>query len=153
VARGADVAFGEVGLRLALVGMVFAVGGAAVDTAFSGAYNISQFLGWEWGKYRRPRGAPRFTVAWLVMFALAFVIVSTGVDPVLVTEYSVVLSVVALPFTYLPVLLVARDPAFMGEHANGRFATGAGWIYLVLITIVAIAAIPLMLATNAGSPS
>jgi Mn2+/Fe2+ NRAMP family transporter len=150
---GANVAFGEVGLVLAIVGILFAVGGAAIDTAFSGAYNIAQFLGWEWGKYRRPGGAPRFTVAWAVMFALAFVIVSTGVDPVLVTEYSVVLSVVALPFTYLPVLLVARDRAFMGDHVNGRVVSAIGWAYLVVICVVAVAAIPLMLATNAGSPT
>jgi Mn2+/Fe2+ NRAMP family transporter len=152
-ALGADITFGQVGLLLALVGMLFAVGGAAIDTALAGAYNLAQFLGWEWGKYRRPSGAPRFTIAWLVMMAMAFVIVSTGVDPVLVTEYSVVLSVVALPFTYLPVLLVARDPAFMGEHVNGRFASALGWFYLVIITLVAFAAIPLMLATNGGSPT
>jgi manganese transport protein len=153
VALGANISFGEVGLVLAIIGMLFAIGGAAIDTALAGAYNIAQYLGWEWGKYRRPGGAPRFTVAWLVMLALAFVIVSTGVDPVLVTEYSVVLSVVALPLTYLPVLLVARDPAFMGEHANGRLANALGWIYLVIITVVAFAAVPLILATNAGSPS
>jgi Mn2+/Fe2+ NRAMP family transporter len=149
----AQAPLGQIGLVLALVGMLFAIGGAAVDAAFSGAYNLAQFLGWEWGKYRRPSGAPRFTIAWLVMMAMAFVIVSTGVDPVLVTEYSVVLSVVALPFTYLPVLLVARDPAFMGEHVNGRFASALGWFYLVIITLVAFAAIPLMLATNGGSPT
>jgi manganese transport protein len=152
-ALGANISLGEAGLILALIGMLFAIGGAAIDTALAGAYNLAQYLGWEWGKYRRPGGAPRFTIAWVVMFALAFVIISTGVDPVLVTEYSVVLSVVALPFTYLPVLLVARDRAFMGEHANGRLATSLGWVYLVVITLVAFAAIPLILATNAGSPT
>jgi manganese transport protein len=152
-ALGANVAFGQVGLVLAIIGMLFAVGGAAIDTALAGAYNLAQFLGWEWGKYRKHGGAPRFTIAWLVMFALAYVIVSTGVDPVLVTEYSVVLSVVALPFTYLPVLLVARDRAFMGEHRNGRVSSALAWFYLAVITVVALAAIPLMLATNAGSPS
>ena len=87
------------------------------------------------------------------MLAMAYVIVSTGVDPVMVTEYAVVLSVVALPFTYLPVLLVARDRAFMGEHANGRLTSLLGWAYLVLMVPVALAAIPLLFATNAGSPS
>jgi manganese transport protein len=153
VVLGANVSLGQAGLVLAIVGMLFAVSGAAIDTAFAGAYNIAQYLGWEWGKYRRPGGAPRFTIAWIVMFALAFVIVSTGVDPVLVTEYSVVLSVVALPFTYLPILLIARDPAFMGRYANGPISSAFGWLYLVVIAVVAIAAIPLLLATNAGSPS
>jgi hypothetical protein len=37
--------FGETGLILGLVGICFAVGGAAIDTGFSGAYNIAQFFG------------------------------------------------------------------------------------------------------------
>ena len=42
------------GLLLALVGILFAVGGASIDTVFSGAYNLAQFCGWEWGRYRHP---------------------------------------------------------------------------------------------------
>ena len=45
---------GQVGLLLALVGILFAVGGAAVETSFAGAYNIAQFFGWRWGKKERP---------------------------------------------------------------------------------------------------
>jgi Mn2+/Fe2+ NRAMP family transporter len=150
-ALGAQRAFGEAGLVLALLGMLFAVGGAAVECAFSGAYTLAQFAGWEWGKYRRPREAPRFTLAWLAFFALAFVIVETGVDPVLLTEYAVILSVVALPMTYLPVLLIARDRTFMGEHANGVLANSLGWLYFAIILFVALAAIPLMLITDGGA--
>jgi manganese transport protein len=150
-ALGAQHAFGEAGLLLALLGMLFAVGGAAVECAFSGAYTLAQFAGWEWGKYRRPRDAPRFTLAWLIFFALAFVIVETGVDPVLLTEYAVILSVVALPLTYLPVLLIARDRTFMGEHTNGILGNVLGWLYFVIILVVSLAAIPLMLITDGGS--
>ena len=150
-ALGAQHAYGEAGLLLALLGMLFAVGGAAVECAFSGAYTLAQFAGWEWGKYRRPREAPRFTLAWLIFFALAFVIVETGVDPVLLTEYAVILSVVALPLTYLPVLLVARDRTFMGERANGLLANTFGWLYFAILLVVSLAAIPLMLATDGGA--
>jgi manganese transport protein len=150
-ALGAQRAFGEAGLVLALLGMLFAVGGAAVECAFSGAYTLAQFAGWEWGKYRRAREAPRFTLAWVAFFALAFVIVETGVDPVLLTEYAVILSVVALPMTYLPVLLIARDRTFMGEHSNGKLADTLGWLYFAIILVVSIAAIPLMLITDGGA--
>jgi Mn2+/Fe2+ NRAMP family transporter len=150
-ALGAQHAYGETGLLLALLGMLFAIGGAAVECAFSGAYTLAQFAGWEWGKYRRPRGAPRFTLAWLIFFALAFVIVETGVDPVLLTEYAVIFSVVALPLTYLPVLLIARDPTFMGEHANGIIGNVLGWLFFVILLVVSLAAIPLMIITQAGS--
>jgi manganese transport protein len=150
-ALGAQHAYGETGLLLALLGMLFAVGGAAVEAAFSGAYTLAQFAGWEWGKYRSPSGAPRFTLSWLIFFALAFVIVATGVDPVILTEYAVIFSVVALPLTYLPVLLIARDRTFMGNHTNGLFADVLGWLYFVIILIVALAAVPLMLITQQGS--
>ena len=150
-ALGAQQAYGEAGLLLALLGMLFAVGGAAVECAFSGAYTLAQFAGWEWGKYRRPRQAPRFTLAWLLFFALAFVIVESGVDPVLLTEYAVILSVVALPMTYLPVLLIARDRTFMGDHANGPLANTVGWLYFAIILVVSVAAIPLMLITDGGA--
>src|SRR6266576_1803560 len=95
-------AFGEVGLLLALVGILFAVGGAAIETCFSGAYNLAQFFGWQWGKRRRPGGAPRFAISWIVIFVLALGIVMTGYDPVKITEYSVIFSVVALPLLVLP---------------------------------------------------
>jgi manganese transport protein len=147
---GANLPLGEAGLLLAGAGVLFAVGGAAVDTSLAGAYNLAQFLGWEWGKYRSPSGAPRFTLTWLTLFALAYVVVSTGVDPVMLTEYAVVFSVVALPFTYLPVLLIARDRTYMGDHANGPISSFLGWFYLAVIMVVAIAAIPLLIATNAG---
>jgi manganese transport protein len=150
-ALGAQRAFGETGLLLALLGMLFAVGGAAVECAFSGAYTLAQFAGWEWGKYRRAREAPRFTLAWLIFFALAFVVVETGVDPVLLTEYAVIFSVVALPLTYLPVLLMAGDRTFMGDHVNGVLGNVIGWVFFVVIVVVSLAAIPLMLITQGGS--
>jgi manganese transport protein len=150
VALQANVNFGETGLLLALGGMLFAIGGAAVDACFSGAYNLAQFLGWEWGKYRGTRDAPRFTLAWIAFLVLAAAIVLTGIDPVEITEYSVVFSVIALPLTYLPVLLIARDREFMGEHANGRFSSALGWLYFAIIVVLAVAAIPLLLATNGG---
>jgi manganese transport protein len=148
---GAQASLGTAGLILAAGGILFAVGGAAIDTCFSGAYTLAQFLGWEWGKYRHPQGAPRFTITWMVLLGLGLVIISTGVDPVIVTEYAVIGSVVALPLTYLPVLLIASDPKYMGEHVNGRFAKAVGWFYMAVIAIVAVAALPLLFITNAGS--
>jgi manganese transport protein len=150
VALVAQSPLGTIGLLLALVGILFAVSGAAIDTVFSGAYNVAQFFGWEWGKFRSNSGAPRFTIAWFVMLVLGFLIVVTGVDPILVTEVSVIFSVVALPLTYLPILLVANDRAYMGRYANGRVANLFGAFYLLIILAIALAAVPLMVLTNMG---
>jgi manganese transport protein len=150
IAMGAQVPLGTAGLILAIVGILFAVGGASIDTLFAGAYNLAQFMGWEWGRYRSNAGAPRFTLTWLVLLVLAFGIVMTGVDPVMLTEYAVIFSVVALPLTYLPILLVANDKAYMGMHANGRLANVLGIAYFVIILGVSLSAIPLMILTNVG---
>jgi manganese transport protein len=150
VALPAQGAFGETGLLLALGGMLFCVGGAAVDASFAAAYSLAQFLGWEWGRYRGPKKAPRFTVSWLVFLALAVLIVLTGINPITITEYSVVFAVVALPLTYLPILLIAGDRSFMGEHVNGRISAALGWIYFAVIVVLAVAAIPLLVMTNGG---
>jgi manganese transport protein len=146
----AQGAFGETGLLLALGGIMFCVGGAAIDSSFSASYNLAQFLGWEWGRYRGPSQAPRFTVSWLIFLFLALLIVESGINPVEITEYAVIFSVVALPLTYLPILLVAGDRSFMGDHANGRLAGALGWTYFAVIVVLALTAVPLLLATNAG---
>ena len=150
IALGAGDPLGKIGLLLALVGILFAVGGASIDTVFSGAYNLAQFCGWEWGRYRHPRGAPRFALTWLVLLVLAMAIVMTGVDAVVLTEYAVIFSVVALPLTYVPILLVANDKSYMGRYGNGRLANVLGLVYLVVIMVVAVSAIPLMVLTNVG---
>jgi manganese transport protein len=150
IGLGAQVPLGQIGLVLALMGILFAVGGASIDTLFAGAYNLAQFFGWEWGRYRKPAGAPRFTLSWMVLLVLALGIVQTGVDPVQLTEYAVIFSVVALPLTYLPILLVANDRAYMGRHVNGRLANTLGLIYFVLILAVSLSAVPLMILTNVG---
>jgi manganese transport protein len=146
----AEVPLGQIGLVLALIGILFAVGGAAVDTALSGGYNLAQFFGWEWGKHRKPVEAPRYSLTWMVLLLLGFLIVMTGVDPIKVTEFSVIFSALALPATYLPILLVANDRAYMGGYVNGRVANVFGFAYLVIIFVVAVAAIPLMIITNMG---
>jgi len=148
VALGAQAAFGETGLVLALVGILFAVGGAAIDTCFSAAYNLAQHQGWPWGKKaERPR---RWTASWVACFIGGYAVVATGIDPIELTEYAVVLSVVALPLTYLPILLVAGDREVMGPYANGPLATFLGWSYFALICVLTVAAPVLLFATDGG---
>jgi Mn2+/Fe2+ NRAMP family transporter len=150
VALAPATTHGRLGTLLAIVGMFFAFAGAAIETALSGAYNLAQFAGWPWGKSKQPRKAARFTLTWLALFAVGTVIALSGVDPVQVVEYSIVFSVVVLPFTYFPVLTVARDKRVMGPHANGRVSNALGWFYLAFISVAALAALPLFALTHGG---
>jgi manganese transport protein len=93
----------------------------------------------------------RFHLTVAVSILVGALVVQTGVDPVALTEYSLVFSVVALPLTYLPVLIVANDSDYLGEHVNGRISNTLGLLMLAVIAVAAVAAIPLMIATGAGT--
>jgi manganese transport protein len=146
----AAVPFGATGLVLALLGMLFAVAGAAVETCLANAYSIAQFFGWQWGRHRKPWEAPRFTIAWIILFLLALAIILTGIDPMKLVEFAVLFSILVLPMTYLPLLLLAGDRKFMGEHSNGVIAKSLGWLYFLVIALAAAAALPLFLLTSGG---
>ncbi len=151
VALMAQQPYAEVGLILALIGMLFAVGGATIDTAFSAAYNLAQHQGWKWGKRFRLLNEPRFTLSLAGFLLAGFAIAQTGVDPVELTEYAVIFSIPVLPLTYLPILLVGNDRSVMGAHVNGPIARGLGWFYFGLICLLAVAAPILFVWTNGGS--
>ncbi len=145
------VALGKIGIAVVLVGFVAATFGAACETGLSTGYSLAQYFGWQWGKYVRADKATRFHLVLILATLLAITVLMTGVDPIMVTEMSVVASAVALPLTYLPILVVANDEAYMGEHVNGRLANALGSVYLVLILVVALAAIPLLVITGMGA--
>jgi Mn2+/Fe2+ NRAMP family transporter len=81
---------------------------------------------------------------------LAVGIALTTLDPIKVTEYSIVLSAAALPLTYLPILIVANDPTYVGEKTNSKFLNATASVYLVILLLVAVATIPLMILTKGG---
>jgi manganese transport protein len=149
-ALGVAHQLGLIGLVGALLGMFFAFGGAAIETALASAYNLAQFAGWPWGKHKPKREARRFTTSWVVLFVAASALALSGASPVKIVEYSIVLSVVILPLSYWPILKVAGDERVMGAHRNGVLSKTLGWFYYVLICIAAVAAIPLLVMTHGG---
>ena len=146
----AAIPFGWIGLLIALLGMLFAISGAAVETCMANAYSIAQFFGWEWGRHRKPWDAPRFTITWIALFLLALAIILTGIDPMQLVEYAVLFSILVLPLTYLPLLLLAGDKSYMRQYANGAVAKALGWLYFALITLAAVGDLPLYFLTSGG---
>jgi Mn2+/Fe2+ NRAMP family transporter len=150
VALPVAIALGKIGLAIALLGFFAATFGAACETGLSVGYSMAQFFGWSWGKFVAPRRAARFHAVVLLSTVVAVAVLLTTVDPVAVTEYSVVFSALALPLTYLPILVIANDPDYMGERVNGRLANAIGSVFFVVLLVVATAAIPLMIVTRGG---
>ena len=50
-----------------------------------------------------------------------------SVNPV--TEFVLMLNAVALPFTFVPKLIVANDPDYLGDKTNSRFTNALGTVY------------------------
>lgn len=145
-------AFGDKALVLALIGILACITGAAVESALSGGYNLCQFFNFKWGKNKDAKETPVFTVSWIVMFALALIIALTGVRPLQLINITIIFGAVLLPFTYYPILKTASDRTIMGEHANGRVLNAIAVALLVLLSISAVIAVPLMLLTHGGKP-
>jgi manganese transport protein len=150
VALPSVLALGKLGLAFLLLGFFAATFGAALETALSSGYIVSQFFGWQWGKRVRPADAPRFHAVVLISVILGAMLVLTSIDPIKVTEYSLVLSALTLPLTYFPILVIANDPDYMGERTNSRVGNVFGSVFLVIVLLASAAAIPLMVVTKAG---
>jgi len=150
VAMPAALALGKLGLAAAILGFFAATFGAAMETGLSSAYTVAQYFGWAWGKLRRPREAARFHTVLIAAILTGVAVLMTTLDPIQLTEYTLVFSAVALPLTYLPILVVANDRGYLGDRVNGRLANTFGMLYLLIVLAAAAAAIPLMLVTRMG---
>jgi manganese transport protein len=143
--------FGKIGLAFFLLGSFAAVFGAAIETGLSAGYIVAQYFGWPWGKMVKPKEAPRFHLVVLFTLIAALVVVQSTADPIKVTEYAIALVAVAAPFTYLPILLLANDPRYVGDKVNSPVSNFLATAFFVVLVIASIAAIPLLIITKGGA--
>jgi len=136
---------------LLLYGMFAAIFSAALETALSAGYTMSQFFGWQWGTFVKPREAARFHLVVLLSIGVAVLIGLTTLDPIVVTEYSIVFAAAALPLTYLPILIVANDPGYMKDRTNSKLLNAVAFAFLILLVIASVATIPLVIWTRMGA--
>lgn len=147
------IPFGYWGMVAALFGIFFAIAGAAVETALSVAYTLCQFWEKPWSKSKSFKDVPFFYYVWAGTLFISTLIALIGPSPIETAEYAVIFSVLALPLSYLAILLAASDKKTMGKHVNAASINVLGWISLGLISVVAILAIPLLIATSLGTIS
>jgi manganese transport protein len=145
VARPATLAFGRVGLAVAILGFFAATFGAALEVGLASGYSVAQYFGWQWGKLVRPREAARFHTVVLVSVLIGMAVLLTMIDPIRLTIYMLVLNALVLPLTYPPILVVANDRGYLGDRINGRLANLLGTAFLVVLVAAAVAAVPLMI--------
>lgn len=150
VALPVAATLGKLGLIIALVGFFAATFAAAIEAALSSGYIVAQYFGWSWGKFRTPAQAPRFHAVCLITVVLATGLILTTIDPVKLTVISVVLGAAAIPLTFFPVIIVANDREYMGDHVNKGWVNVLALAIFIVLVAVSVATLPLLFWTKAG---
>lgn len=141
-------AFGHVGLYLFAVGVLAVSLAASVELCLSGGYAVCQYYGWQWGKSSPARQAPAFNVSYVAMIVIAAVIGLLPLDPIRFTTVTMALGAAALPFTFVPVLLIANDRRVMGRQRNTLAANILAIIVLSVLVCVTLLTLPLLVLTH-----
>lgn len=142
------LSLGTAGWVLFLIGTFAVTLGAGLETALSGAYSICQYFGWDWGKRGRPREAPLFHLSYFVMLLLAMLFAYTGVNPIELTLITMAIAAMTLPFSFVPLLIVANDDDYVGDQKNTPAVNALAVIILLLLVVVTVATIPLFVLTG-----
>ena len=143
-------ALGFIGLAAFLLGAFAVTGGAAFEATLSTTYTLCQYFGWDWGQDHNPRDAPAFTLLYLVAIIAAVIIAFTGIDPIKLTIYTTALAAFSLPFTFIPLFLVANDREYMGDQRNSLLANITGGFFVAVLCVVTIVTIPLFILSGGG---
>ncbi|WP_066514873.1 NRAMP family divalent metal transporter [Curtobacterium ammoniigenes] len=144
----ATSAFGHVGFIIFVIGVLAVSVAACVELCLSGGYGVAQYFGWDWGKSGPAREAPMFNIVFLGMIVVAAIIDLTGVNPMQFTVITMALSAAALPFSFIPLLLVANDPQFMGRLRNPRPVNIVAGVVLGVLVLITLATFPLLVITG-----
>ncbi len=105
--------------------------------AGSAAYAVSETFGWTEGLDRRPREAKAFyaviALATLGGVALNFI----GIDPMSALYWAAVVNGLLAPPLMVVTMLIARNPAIMGDLVMGRGLEFGGWLATAVMWLVA----------------
>jgi Mn2+/Fe2+ NRAMP family transporter len=143
---------GKIGLAIAILAVFAVTFGATMETLMSTGYITAQFFGWSWGINGRKVRSSRFNALMIVVLVGAVLFALTTINPIKVTIYAVVLSAVTLPVIFLPLLMVGNDRRVMGPTlVNGKLANTLGSLSMLVLVPAALLAIPLLIATKAGT--
>lgn len=141
---------GTVGFAVFLLGAFASTGGAAMESTLSTSYTTAQFFGWDWGQTHNPKNAPIFSFTTFLAVIAAVIIAFSGIDPIQLTIYTTALAAFSLPFTFIPLFIVANDEEYMGAMKNGRLTNIASVFFLVVLVLVTVATIPLFILSGGG---
>ncbi len=105
--------------------------------AGSAAYAVSETFGWTEGLDRQPREAKAFygVIALATMGGVALNFI--GIDPMSALYWAAVVNGLLAPPLMVVTMLIARNPAIMGDLVMGRGLEIGGWLATAVMWLVA----------------
>jgi Mn2+/Fe2+ NRAMP family transporter len=150
VARAFTVPFGSWGVSVFAAALGVAAFGAGLEVALNLSYVYSQGLGWNWSKNLRPREDSRFSVVYTVAILAAAPLIVAGLDPLMVTNFSMALNALISPLIVFPLLILMNDAAYLKKFRNGRFGNVVTVALIMIAFALALVAIPLQILGGGG---
>jgi Mn2+/Fe2+ NRAMP family transporter len=136
---------GHPGFVLFLASLGIACFGATAEITLAMAYLLAQGFGWDWSENAKPKENARFSLTYTVTILLAGVVMAVGVDPLKLTNFSMMLTAASLPVTVIPMLVLMNDKALVREHHNRWFGNVALGVLSVVTIVVLLSAVPLQI--------
>jgi Mn2+/Fe2+ NRAMP family transporter len=136
---------GRAGFVLFLATLCVTCFGATLEITLSLAYLLAQGFGWEWSENLRPAKDARFSTAYTVLVIAAALPMAAGMDPLALTNISMVATAASLPVTVVPLIVLMNDRDVLVNHVNGWVSNTALVVIALLSVVLFFAAVPLQI--------
>jgi Mn2+/Fe2+ NRAMP family transporter len=136
---------GRAGFVLFLATLCITCFGSTLEIVLSLAYLLAQGFGWNWSENLKPGKDARFATAYTVLILLASIPIAIGMNPLALTNVSMVATAASLPVTVIPLLVLMNDGDVLLTHTNGWPSNVALVIIALLSVVLLVAALPLQL--------
>jgi NRAMP (natural resistance-associated macrophage protein)-like metal ion transporter len=107
--------------------------------AGSSSFAIAEMFGWRAGLDLSPRRGRRFYLVFAGAVLAGMALDLAGTNPIRMLVFSAVLNGLLAPPLLVLVMLISRDRAIMGRHANGPWLTLLGWSATAVMSLAALA--------------
>jgi Mn2+/Fe2+ NRAMP family transporter len=119
--------------------------GSTLEIVLAIAYLLAQGFGWNWSENLKPGKDARFSTTYSVLILLAALPIAFGMDPLSLTNISMVATAASLPVTVIPLLVLMNDGDVLYTHVNGWPSNIALVVIALLSVVLLVAAVPLQL--------
>ena len=136
---------GRTGFVLFIMTLFITCFGSTLEIVLAIAYLLAQGFGWNWSENLKPGKDARFSTSYTVLILLAAVPIALGMDPLKLTNISMVVTAASLPVTVIPLFVLMNDGDILNTHVNGWPSNLALVVIALLSVAVLFAAIPLQL--------